>query len=303
MNDNILEQIGNTPLRRFENLEKETNLKSQIYGKLEMFNPTGSIKARPVKYIIIDMINKGIINEKSTIIEATSGNTGIAMAAICKALNIKSIVVMPENMSEERKEIIKNNGASLILTKKELGMQGSIDEANKLIKKNSNSVLLGQFTNYQNVLAHYETTAREIYEDLEDVDYIITGVGSGGTITGIGKFFKENSSKCKIVAVEPNDSPLLSKGISGPHLIQGIGANFIPKILDRSIIDEIKTVSYEDAKRCAKLVLENENILLGISASAAMSVAIDLAKKELDKKIVVILPDGGDKYLTTDFYK
>lgn len=303
MNDNILEQIGNTPLKRFKNLEKEINLKSQIYGKLEMFNPTGSIKVRAVKYIIMDMINNGVINEKSTVIEATSGNTGIAMAAICKALNIKSIVVMPENMSEERKEIIKNNGASLILTKKELGMQGSIDEANKLIKKIPNSVLLGQFTNYQNVLAHYETTAREIYEDLEDVDYIIAGVGSGGTITGIGKFFKENSSKCKIVAVEPNDSPLLSKGASGPHLIQGIGANFIPDILDRNVIDEIRTVSYEDAKRSAKLILENENILLGISASAAMSVAIDLAEIELNKKIVVILPDGGDKYLTTDFFK
>ena len=225
------------------------------------------------------------------------------MAAICKALNIKSIVVMPENMSEERKEIIKENGAHLVLTKKELGMKGSIDEAKKLLEEIPDSVMLGQFTNYQNVLAHYETTAREIYDEIKDVDYIVAGVGSGGTITGLGKFFKEKKSKCKIVAVEPSDSPLLSKGISGSHLIQGIGANFIPEILDRSVIDKIFTVTYEDAKKSAKLLLKHENISLGISASAAISVAIEIAKVEKNKKIVVILPDDGSKYLTTDFFE
>ncbi len=303
MYTSILELVGNTPLLELKKFCQEKNIKSQIFGKLEFFNPSFSVKDRAVKYILEGAIKNRKLKEGYTIIEATSGNTGISLACLGKALGYNVIIVMPDSMSEERRKLIVAYGAKLVLTPGRLGMQGAVDEANRLHENNPKSIILGQFTNMDNVKAHYETTAVEIYQEISDVDYIVAGVGSGGTITGIGKYVKEHNLKTKIVAVEPAKSPLLSTGKSAPHGIQGIGPNFIPDILDLNVIDEVITISEEETYQTARDVRDSEGLLLGISSAAALNAASKIIKKQENKKVVVIFPDDGIKYLSTDIYK
>ncbi len=300
--DSFIDLVGNTPLVRLNNLIKKDNLEADLLAKLEYFNPAGSAKDRVAREIILDALDKGIIDENTTIIESTSGNTGIGLAAVATALNMKLVITMPDSMSVERINLMKAYGATVILTPGSKGMKGAIEKAEELAKTIDNSFIAGQFVNQANPLAHYKTTGPEIYKQTEGkVDIFVSAVGTGGTITGTGRYLKEQNPNIKVVAVEPASSPVLSKGIAGPHKIQGIGAGFIPDILDTSIYDEIITVENDDAFITGKEIAKNEGILVGISSGAALYAAKELAKREENKgkTIVVLLPDGGDRYLST----
>ena len=300
------ELIGHTPLLQLNHISQELGLKGNVLAKLECFNPAGSIKDRVAKAMLDAAIDSGKINKDSVIIEPTSGNTGIGLAAAAAAYGIKSIIIMPETMSVERRMLVKAFGAELILTEGSKGMKGAIEKAEELLKEIPNSMIAGQFSNPVNPQTHYDTTGPEIYEDTDGkVDYLVAGVGTGGTITGTGRFLKEKIEDIKIVAVEPIDSPFLSQGKAGAHKLQGIGAGFVPEILDTTIYDEIITVSSEDAFETGRLLGQKEGILVGVSSGAALWAAIQLAKKEENtgKNIVVILPDTGDRYLSTEMFQ
>ena len=300
--NSFLDLVGNTPLVRVNNLIKKDDLKADVLAKLEYFNPAGSVKDRIAKEMILDALEKGLINENTTLIEPTSGNTGIGLSAVATALNLKIIITMPETMSVERRNLMKAYGAELVLTPGSEGMKGAIAKAKELSSQIENSFIPGQFENPANPTAHYKTTGPEIYEQTEGkVDIFVAGVGTGGTISGIGKYLKEKNPEVKVVAVEPASSPVLSTGKGGAHKIQGIGAGFVPETLDTKIYDEIITVENEDAFATGKEMAKTEGILVGISSGAALYAAKELAKREENagKTIVVLLPDGGDRYLST----
>ena len=300
--NSFLDLVGNTPLVRVNNLIKKDELKADVLAKLEYFNPAGSVKDRIAKEMILDALEKGLINENTTLIEPTSGNTGIGLSAVATALNLKIIITMPETMSVERRNLMKAYGAELVLTPGSEGMKGAIAKAKELASQIENSFIPGQFENPANPTAHYKTTGPEIYRQTEGkVDIFVAGVGTGGTISGIGKYLKEKNPEVKVVAVEPASSPVLSTGKGGAHKIQGIGAGFVPETLDTKIYDEIITVENEDAFATGKEMAKTEGILVGISSGAALYVAKELAKREENagKTIVVLLPDGGDRYLST----
>ena len=300
--NSFLDLVGNTPLVRVNNLIKKDELKADVLAKLEYFNPAGSVKDRIAKEMIQDALEKGLINENTTLIEPTSGNTGIGLSAVATALNLKIIITMPETMSVERRNLMKAYGAELVLTPGSERMKGAIAKAKELASQIENSFLPGQFENPANPTAHYKTTGPEIYEQTEGkVDIFVAGVGTGGTISGIGKYLKEKNPEVKVVAVEPASSPVLSTGKGGAHKIQGIGAGFVPETLDTKIYDEIIIVENEDAFATGKEMAKTEGILVGISSGAALYAAKELAKREENagKTIVVLLPDGGDRYLST----
>ncbi|RHR12950.1 cysteine synthase A [Coprobacillus sp. AM29-13] len=300
--NSFLDLVGNTPLVRVNNLIKKDELKADVLAKLEYFNPAGSVKDRIAKEMILDALEKGLINENTTLIEPTSGNTGIGLSAVATALNLKIIITMPETMSVERRNLMKAYGAELVLTPGSEGMKGAIAKAKELASQIENSFIPGQFENPANPTAHYKTTGPEIYRQTEGkVDIFVAGVGTGGTISGIGKYLKEKNPEVKVVAVEPASSPVLSTGKGGAHKIQGIGAGFVPETLDTKIYDEIITVENEDAFATGKEMAKTEGILVGISSGAALYAAKELAKREENagKTIVVLLPDGGDRYLST----
>ena len=302
---NASELIGNTPLVELTNIEKQYSLKAKLYAKVEYFNPTGSVKDRIALSMINDAFDKGLINENSVLIEPTSGNTGIGIAALCAMKNIKCILVMPESMSIERRKLLSIYGAKLVLTEAKEGMGGSIKKAKELEKTIPNAVILGQFDNEANPRIHYLTTGKEIYNDLNGkVDFFVAGIGTGGTISGTGKYLKEKIKDVKIIGVEPLSSPVISQNKKGSHKIQGIGAGFIPSTLDLSIIDKVETCSDEDAFTFARIVPSIEGMLVGISSGASLKVAIEYAKKEenANKNVVVLFPDSGDRYLTTDLF-
>lgn len=303
---NFNELIGHTPMLELHNTKKIKQLKGNLFAKLEYYNPAGSIKDRVARQMIEDAIEEGLLKPGATIIEPTSGNTGIGLCAVGATLGYKVIIVMPDSMSEERKILMKAFGAQLVLTPGSEGMKGAIAKAEELAKEIPNSFIPGQFVNPSNPKAHLLSTGPEIDEQMDGhVDILVAGVGTGGTISGIGQYLKEKHPNMKVIAVEPDDSPVLTKGISGPHQIQGIGANFIPEILDLDIIDEIKTIKTDDAYQAARDLAKNEGILVGISSGAALHIGEVLASKEenKNKNIVVILPDGGDRYLSTDLFK
>nr|WP_288542447.1 cysteine synthase A [uncultured Faecalibacillus sp.] len=298
----FLDLVGQTPLVRLNNLIKKEGLEADVLAKLEYFNPAGSVKDRIAKEMILDAMEKGLINENTTLIEPTSGNTGIGLSAVATSLNLKIIITMPETMSVERRNLMKAYGAELVLTPGSEGMKGAIAKAKELASQIENSFIPGQFENPANPQAHYKTTGPEIYSQTEGkVDIFVAGVGTGGTISGIGKYLKEQNPNVKVVAVEPASSPVLSTGKGGAHKIQGIGAGFVPDTLDTKIYDEIITVENEDAFASGKEVAKTEGILIGISSGAAIQAAKELAKREGNKgkTIVVLLPDGGDRYLST----
>lgn len=300
--NSFLDLVGSTPLVRVNNLIKKDELKADVLAKLEYFNPAGSVKDRIAKEMILDALEKGLINENTTLIEPTSGNTGIGLSAVATALNLKIIITMPETMSVERRNLMKAYGAELVLTPGSEGMKGAIAKAKELASQIENSFIPGQFENPANPTAHYKTTGPEIYEQTEGkVDIFVAGVGTGGTISGIGKYLKEKNPEVKVVAVEPASSPVLSTGKGGAHKIQGIGAGFVPETLNTNIYDEIITVENEDAFATGKEMAKTEGILVGISSGAALYAAKELAKREENagKTIVVLLPDGGDRYLST----
>ncbi|MGM9969984.1 MAG: cysteine synthase A [Anaeroplasma sp.] len=303
--NSILDLVGNTPLINIKNYEKNNNLEASIYAKLEYFNPAGSVKDRIAKAMIEDAEKKGILKEGSTIIEPTSGNTGIGLSAIAAAKGYKVIITMPETMSIERRAIMKAYGAELVLTEGSKGMKGAIAKAQELALEIPNSFIPGQFDNPANPEAHYLTTGPEIWNDTDGkVDIFVAGVGTGGTISGIGKYLKEKNPNIKIVAVEPKSSPVLSEGHAGAHKIQGIGAGFVPNTLDTRIYDEIITIENEEAFQTGKEIALTEGILVGISSGAALRAATVLAKRveNKGKKIVVLLPDTGDRYLSTPLF-
>jgi len=298
----FLDLVGQTPLVRLNNLIKKEGLEADVLAKLEYFNPAGSVKDRIAKEMILDAMEKGLINENTTLIEPTSGNTGIGLSAVATSLNLKIIITMPETMSVERRNLMKAYGAELVLTPGSEGMKGAIAKAKELASQIENSFIPGQFENPANPQAHYKTTGPEIYSQTEGkVDIFVAGVGTGGTISGIGKYLKEQNPNVKVVAVEPARSPVLSTGKGGAHKIQGIGAGFVPDTLNTKIYDEIITVENEDAFTSGKEVAKTEGILVGISSGAAIQAAKELAKREENKgkTIVVLLPDGGDRYLST----
>ena len=298
----FLDLVGQTPLVRLNNLIKKEGLEADVLAKLEYFNPAGSVKDRIAKEMILDAMEKGLINENTTLIEPTSGNTGIGLSAVATSLNLKIIITMPETMSVERRNLMKAYGAELVLTPGSEGMKGAIAKAKELASQIENSFIPGQFENPANPQAHYKTTGPEIYSQTEGkVDIFVAGVGTGGTISGIGKYLKEQNPNVKVVAVEPASSPVLSTGKGGAHKIQGIGAGFVPDTLDTKIYDEIITVENEDAFASGKEVAKTEGILIGISSGAAIKAVKELAKREENKgkTIVVLLPDGGDRYLST----
>ncbi|MEF2615898.1 cysteine synthase A [Faecalibacillus faecis] len=298
----FLDLVGQTPLVRLNNLIKKEGLEADVLAKLEYFNPAGSVKDRIAKEMILDAMEKGLINENTTLIEPTSGNTGIGLSAVATSLNLKIIITMPETMSVERRNLMKAYGAELVLTPGSEGMKGAIAKAKELASQIENSFIPGQFENPANPQAHYKTTGPEIYSQTEGkVDIFVAGVGTGGTISGIGKYLKEQNPNIKVVAVEPASSPVLSTGKGGAHKIQGIGAGFVPDTLNTKIYDEIITVENEDAFASGKEVAKTEGILIGISSGAAIQAAKELAKREENKgkTIVVLLPDGGDRYLST----
>ena len=299
------ELIGKTPLLELSHIEDEYKLEANIIAKVEYFNPAGSVKDRIAKKMIDEAIKEGKINKDTVLIEPTSGNTGIGLASVAAAKGLKLIVTMPETMSVERRNIMKAYGAEIVLTEGVKGMKGAIEKANELAKEYPNSFIPGQFDNPNNPKVHFETTGPEIYEDTDGkVDIFVAGVGTGGTITGVGAYLKSKNKDIKVVAVEPESSPVLSEGKSGPHKIPGIGAGFVPKVLDTSIYDEIIRVSNEDAFATGKLIGKKEGILVGISSGAAVFAEIELAKKEENKgkNIVVLLPDTGDRYLSTPMF-
>jgi len=297
--------IGRTPLLELTHIEKAHDLKAKIVAKLEYFNPAGSVKDRIAKAMIDDAEAKGLLKTGSVIIEPTSGNTGIGLASVAAARGYRIIIVMPETMSVERRQLMKAYGAELVLTEGAKGMKGAIAKADELAKEIPNSFVAGQFVNPANPKAHYETTGPEIWQDTDGkVDFFVAGVGTGGTITGVGKFLKEKNPAVKVVAVEPKTSAVLSTGVAGSHKIQGIGAGFVPDVLDTKIYDEIIPVDNDDAFAVGKEVGHREGVLVGISSGAALWAAIELAKRpeNAGKTIVVLLPDTGDRYLSTPLF-
>ncbi len=299
------ELIGKTPLLELSNIEKKLGLKAHILAKLEYFNPAGSVKDRIAKAMIDEAEKSGQLKKSSVIIEPTSGNTGIGLAAVAAARGYRIIIVMPDTMSVERRQLMKAYGAELVLSDGSKGMKGAIAKANELAASIENSFIPGQFTNPANPKAHYDTTGPEIFEDTDgDVDIFVAGVGTGGTVTGIGRYLKEKKPDVKIVAVEPASSAVLSTGVSGPHKIQGIGAGFVPEILDTDIYDEIITVSNEDAFETGKMIGQSEGVLVGISSGAALHAAIELASRSENegRNIVILFPDTGDRYLSTPLF-
>lgn len=302
---NAAELIGNTPLLELVHLEKKFELKAKLLGKLEYLNTTGSVKDRIALAMIEDAENRGVLKEDSVIIEPTSGNTGIGLASVGTSKGYRVIIVMPETFSIERRKLIRAYGAEIVLSEGSKGMKGAIAKAEELASEIPNAFIPAQFDNPANWKAHYETTGPEIWKDTDGkVDILVAGVGTGGTITGAGRYLKEHNSEIKVVAVEPASSPVLSGGNPGAHKIQGIGAGFVPKVLDTSIYDEIITVSNEDALATGALFGRSEGVLVGISAGAAIWAAIELAKREENegKNIVIILPDSGDRYLSTALF-
>ena len=298
--------IGRTPLLELTHMEEKENLPAKVLAKLEYFNPAGSAKDRVALSMILDAEQRGLLKEGSTIIEPTSGNTGIGLACVAAARGYRTIIVMPDSMSAERQLLMGAYGAELVLTPGALGMSGAIAKAEELAKEIPGSFIPDQFGNPANAKAHYETTGPEIWADTDGkVDIFVAGVGTGGTITGVGRYLKEKNPAVQVVAVEPADSPLLSGGKAGPHGLQGIGANFVPAVLDTTVYDRIIPVTTDEAYAAARMMGKAEGILVGISSGAALHAALELAKKEENagKNIVVLLPDTGDRYLSTDLFK
>ncbi len=297
--------IGSTPLLELTHIEKKHGLKAKVLAKLEYFNPAGSVKDRIAKAMIDDAEAKGLLNADSVIIEPTSGNTGIGLASVAAARGYRIIIVMPETMSVERRQLMKAYGAELVLTEGAKGMKGAIAKADELAKEIPNSFIPGQFVNAANPKAHFETTGPEIFADTDgEIDIFVAGVGTGGTITGVGRFLKSKKPEVKVVAVEPKSSAVLSTGVAGSHKIQGIGAGFVPEVLDTKVYDEIIPVENDDAFATGKEIGKSEGVLVGISSGAAVWAAIELAKRPENegKTIVVLLPDTGDRYLSTPLF-
>lgn len=302
---NIIDTIGNTPVIELKNIEKEYGLCCRVFAKLDSFNPGGSAKDRIAKAMIVDAEEKGLINKDTLIVEPTSGNTGIGLAMVCASRGYKLILTMPETMSIERRKILAAYGANLVLTEGKLGMKGAIAKAEEILKENKNSFMPSQFNNMANPNAHYMTTGKEIYKDLNgNVDVFIAGVGTGGTVSGVGRYLKENKKTVKVIAVEPSGSPMISKGEAGPHKIQGIGAGFIPNTLDKSVIDEVITVTNEEAMENARMIARKEGILVGISSGAALTALLKVAsrKESEGKNLVVMLVDTGERYLSSELF-
>lgn len=297
--ENVVDAIGYTPVVKINGLDDSY---ADVYVKLEKNNPSGSVKDRPVKYIIQDLLDKGELKPGGTIVESTSGNTGVGLAMVGAALGIKVIIVMPDSMSVERRKLMQAYGAELVLTPASGGMSLAGEKAEKIAKE-KNAPIFGQFKNEANVTSHEETTAREVLEDVPDVDGFVAGIGTGGTITGVGRVLKENNPETVIWSVEPEASPILTKGEAGSHKIQGLGANFIPEILDQSVIDKIETVSNDEAINTAVELAKSQGILAGFSSGANYAVALRLAKElGKGKKVVVVLPDSGERYLSSGFF-
>ena len=297
--------VGNTPLVRLNGYQKEKKLDAELLAKLEYFNPAGSVKDRVALYMLLDAQEKGLLKRDSVIIEPTSGNTGIGLAAVAAEKGIRTIIVMPDTMSIERRNILKAYGAELVLTDGKLGMKGAIAKANELAEEIPHSFIPGQFTNDANPLAHYKTTGPEIWKDTDgDVDILVAGVGTGGTLSGAGRYLKEQNPDIQVVAVEPKDSPVLSEGRAGSHKLQGIGAGFVPRTLDIDIYDEVIPVTTQQAYDAARLLAREDAILAGISSGAALYAAEVLAKRPENrgKRIVIIIPDSGEKYLSEPVY-
>ena len=302
--NSLAEVVGNTPLLKLQNFKLKYGFNCDVFAKLEFLNPAGSVKDRVALNMIETAEENGLLKKGGTVIEATSGNSGIGLAAICTAKGYKCIIVMPETMSIERRKLIASYGAQVVLTEGAKGMDGAIEKAEQLNNETPNSIIAGQFYNPANPDAHYKTTAPEIYNDLNGkVDVLVCGIGSGGTITGVGRFLKEKNENIKIIGVEPLSSPFLSKGEKGAHKIQGIGAGFIPENLDTEIYDEIITVSDDDAINFAREICLLEGLSVGISAGAALCGALAVTKKERGKNIVVILPDGASRYMSTELFE
>ena len=297
INNNVLDMIGNTPMIKLNNIGN-----SNIYVKLEKYNPAGSIKDRAVYYMVENLEKNGILKKGDVLVEATSGNTGIALSMIGSLKGYKVIIVMPETMSVERRTLMKAYGAKLILTDGSLGMKGSIEKMNKLLSENSNYISLKQFDNEYNPLAHYETTGVEIYNHVKDIDIFVCGVGTGGTISGVGKYLKEQNPNIKVVAVEPEGSPVISKNKKGSHKIQGIGAGFIPKNYNENVVDEVMTITDEESYEGVRIMAQKEGILVGISSGANIYAALKLCEMYPDKKIVTVAPDGIDKYMSMGIF-
>lgn len=304
--ENISELVGKTPIVKLNNMQKNENLQGNLFAKVEFFNPSSSVKDRIAKGIIDDAERKGLLTKDSVIIEPTSGNTGIGLASVAASRGYKIIITMPETMSVERRQLMKIFGAEIVLTDGTKGMKGAIEKANELKAEIENSFMPSQFTNEVNPKTHFETTGPEIWEDMGgNIDILVSGIGTGGTISGAGLYLKEKNPNIKIIGVEPKDSPVLTKGTPGPHKIQGIGAGFVPDTLDTKIYDEIITVSNEDAMKSSQTLAKTEGILAGISSGAALYAALLVAKKEENqgKNIVVVLPDTGERYISTDLFK
>ena len=298
--------IGQTPLFEIKNVEKKLGLKARVLVKLERFNPAGSVKDRAALYMLNDAEKSGKITSGATIIEPTSGNTGIGLSAIGASRGYNVILTMPNSMSVERIKLLKAYGATVVLTESEKGMAGAIEKAFELNRQMPNSIVIGQFSNPSNPLAHYDGTGREIYEDTDGmVDFFVAGIGTGGTLSGVGKYLKEKNKNIKVFGVEPSTSPLITKGISGAHKIQGIGANFIPDNYDKTVVDKVLCVSDDEAVECARILAKTEGLLVGISSGASLSVALKLAKDEKNtgKIIVALLPDTGERYLSTELFE
>ena len=302
----ILDTIGQTPLVELTNLEKKYNLKARIIAKVEYFNPGGSVKDRIAKAMIEDAEQRGLINKDTVLVEPTSGNTGIGLSMVAASKGLRIILTMPETMSVERRNLLKAYGAELVLTEGAKGMKGAIAKAEELAKEIPNSFIPSQFTNMANPRIHYVTTGPELYNDLDGkLDFFVAGVGTGGTLSGTGKYLKEKNPNIKVIAVEPETSPVLSKGTPGPHKIQGIGAGFVPQTLDTNIYDEIITIGNEEAMEMGKDSARTEGLLVGISSGAAIKAAIKLAQREENagKTIIVLLPDTGERYLSTAMFQ
>ena len=297
INNNVLDMIGNTPMIKLNNIGN-----SNLYVKLEKYNPAGSIKDRAVYYMVENLEKNGLLKKGDVLVEATSGNTGIALSMIGSLKGYKVIIVMPETMSVERRTLMKAYGAELILTDGSLGMKGSIEKMNKLLSENSNYISLKQFDNEYNPLAHYETTGVEIYNQVKDIDIFVCGVGTGGTISGVGKYLKEQNPNIRVVAVEPEGSPVISKNKKGSHKIQGIGAGFIPKNYNENVVDEVMTITDEESYKGVRIMAQKEGILVGISSGANVYAALKLCEMYPDKKIVTVAPDGIDKYMSMGIF-